>query len=133
MAIDPAKIDLLVGKLTQAIERLEHLEIKLRAAPGGGAPADAVDPTQRGVADAAEPTIEYEKRLDFKGGKPYTVKWKLSGFNRTEDFSTRAEAQRFAAGLPRPKKDAAGGYAPIEPHQAGFAPEARADAARRKR
>jgi len=83
MAIDPAKIDLLVGKLTQAIERLEHLEIKLRAA-GGGAPDDAVNPAQRGVADKA-------------------------------------------------RKDAAGGYAPIEPHQANFAPEARADAARHKR
>ena len=84
MPLDPNKIDLLVGKLTQAIERLEHLEIKLRAAGGGSAPAGAVNPTQRGVAD-------------------------------------------------RRRKDAAGGYAPIEPHQAGFVPEARADAARRKR
>jgi hypothetical protein len=91
MPLDPAKIDTLVGQLTQAIERLEHLEMKLRAAGGGSGPGDAgstqtgtVAPTQRGVAD-------------------------------------------------RRRKDAAGGYAPIEPHQAGFVPEARADAARRKR
>jgi hypothetical protein len=76
MPLDPAKIDQLVGQLSYLTERLEHMELKTRG--------DAVNPTQRGVAD-------------------------------------------------RTRKDAAGGYAPIEPHQAGFVPEARADAARRKR
>lgn len=78
MAVDPDKIDQLVGQLSYLTERLEHLELKRRG--------DAVKPTQRGVAD--EGPVASGKAM---------------------------------------------GYAPVEPHQAGFAPEPRADAARRKR
>jgi hypothetical protein len=76
MALDPEKLEQLAGKLTYAVERIEHMEMKARG--------DAVNPTQMGVADKA-------------------------------------------------RRDAAGGYAPIEPHQSGFKPEARADSVKRRK
>jgi hypothetical protein len=118
MPLDPAKIDQLVGQLSYLTERLEHMELKTRG--------DAVNPTQRGVADSPLPK-------DNRPDAPYASP---GGGNKAPAPGTSLKnfrAQQAAQAAKGAKKDAAGGYAPIEPHQAGFVPEARADAARRKR
>jgi hypothetical protein len=189
MALDPDKIDTLVGKLTQAVERLEHLEMKLRAAGSGSGPGDAVDPTQRGVADAelgrdeagkfsAGAHAASQKAAQTKSAEHHTAARQAHltageahgrrNPNAAKEHANAAQAHASGAFMaksgtpgdapvkqaalalkhsgnakkwadtPKPspfgnRADAAGGYAPIEPHQANFAPEARADAARRKR
>ena len=163
MPLDPAKIDTLVGQLTQAIERLEHLEMKLRAA-GGGSGGDAVNPTQRGVADATlgpktqkaindymaaikgkgvpqsvtEAAVNAMTAANLDGAKkdaapgPNAFAWASKGIEAAKNpapakTKETSQGQREALtkalypAKPGAKKDAAGGYAPIEPHQKQFA------------
>jgi hypothetical protein len=122
MALDPKKLKALADGIGRVGSRLGALETKARA--------DSVAPTQRGVADANLEALKMkvkaarQKAYEISQRRPKVSDAEKAAVDR--DLEKAIDALAAAQGG---RKDAqasvtsgkAGGYAPIEPHQAEFA------------